>query len=504
MICLDRDWLQEYPQELIGAIAGVAHRFQAGMYVTGGAVRDWLLGRATVDLDITVTADPFGCCRMLAETLGGAFVPLDEEEGVARMVWGAYCIDFAGLREGSSSIEEDLVRRDFTINALAVAVDPGRGTLKKPFTVIDPSDGIRDIQQGIVRVTSATVFDKDPLRLLRAYRFKATLGFVLERKTEELAAAKAGLIRSPAAERISAELHKIMAAPACHEVIAGMARSGLLLEIFPELHHGAGVEQPASHHLDVFDHNLAALFWIERIMADPAEFFPASGRHMTEYLQHGRVAERLKWASLFHDLGKPYAHKIRNSRITFYNHDTRGAELFTEIAGRLRLGREETGQISRFIRHHMWPFHLSNAWSKTGITPRACLRLVKAIDDDLPGLFLLAMADSLAGQGPGKPPAMEEKLARLYNYVRDVYQKSIRPVFEQPRLLTGHDLKEIFGLTPGPVFREIFSGIEDAQVEGKVRTREEAIAWVTVFLETTPPFLGRKGIKELTGRSGKL
>jgi len=131
----------------------------------------------------------------------------------------------------------------------------------------------------------------------------------------------------------------------------------------------------------------------------------------------------------------------------------------------------------------MYPFHLNNVLQKSGITPRACLRLVKAAGDELPGLFLLAMADSLAAQGPLKPTGMEASLARLQQQVSAVYSESVRPVLQGPRLLGGEDLKGL-GLMPGPLFREILDGLEQARVEGEVDDREGALVWVRSFLAT--------------------
>jgi poly(A) polymerase len=130
----------------------------------------------------------------------------------------------------------------------------------------------------------------------------------------------------------------------------------------------------------------------------------------------------------------------------------------------------------------MWPFHLNNARKKTGLTPKAYLRLIKAVRGEFHGLFMVAMADSLAGQGPGKPPAMEKEIAELYNEVGIVFRLNIKPALEK-RLLTGDDLQKIFGLAPGPRFRSIFESLERAQVEGEIRDRDQAIHWMRNYLK---------------------
>jgi poly(A) polymerase len=191
----------------------------------------------------------------------------------------------------------------------------------------------------------------------------------------------------------------------------------------------------------------------------------------------------LKWAALFHDLGKPETHRLVEEKITFYSHDQAGAVIFEAIAERLHWAKDDRHGVAQLIALHMWPFHLSNARLRIGITRKACLRLVKAAGEALPDLFLLAMADSLAGQGAGKPEEMEENLAGLFREVHGVYVEYIQPVLANPPLITGHDLIEAFALEPGPAFKEILDGLVVAQVEGLVADREQALAWVKKFLE---------------------
>lgn len=479
---LDRDWLGQYPSSLLRGLASLAKEFSVQLYVAGGAVRDWLGEKPCRDLDLTVSADGLACARFLARILNGAFVPLDEGEGVARVVWQGYEVDFSSFREGSKTIEEDLARRDFTINSLGVACDPESGGLLPPYRIIDPVGGRGDLAAGLVRANGDFVFRADPLRLLRAYRFVADLDFKFDVETEKRIAAEASLLAGTAMERVSAEFHLIMTSGRAAAAVTRMADNGLLWVIFPELRHGEGMTQPSSHHLDVFAHNIEALRWMEKLLVDPGQGYPDHGAQFVDYLAENRRLGWLNWAALFHDIGKPACHRLRDGRITFYNHDQAGGRFFADIGRRLRRSREEIRQVRRLIELHMWPFHLCNARRKTGITPRACLRLVKAAGDELPGLFLLAMADSLAGAGPEKPEGMEAELAALYSQVDTVYQQSIKPVLENPRLLTGHDLIREFGLPSGKVIGEILQQLEAAQVAGEITSRNEAAAWVRSFL----------------------
>jgi poly(A) polymerase len=480
-------WLRHYPREIRKGLAA-AGRLSPEMYIAGGTVRDLLAGRVPHDLDLTVPVQSLDCARQLARQLAAAFVPLDEEEGVGRVVWRNYTIDFSRFREGTTTIEADLARRDFTVNALAVPLEIMEQDVRSAGRLLDPTGGRQDFARNLIRATSEHIFQADPLRLLRAHRFAATLGFTLEDHLQELIRRDQALLRRSAAERVSSELQLIMASGRAHQELAAMAASGLLWVVFPELEEGVGVAQPASHHLDVFSHGLAALYWMERLQQEFGSYFPGHAEELRAYLAEAPRRSRLKWAALFHDLGKPAAHGIRNDRPTFYGHDRLGAEKFVEIALRLRWSREETTRVARLIELHMWPFHLSNASRKTGITARAILRLVKAAGDELPGLFLLAMADSLAGAGPGKPAGMEESLADLYGRVEAIFRQSIKPVFEQPRLLTGHDLQKLAGLAPGPLIGRLLGELEEAQVAGEVRTRKEAEVWLAAKVKKNIDF----------------
>lgn len=480
-IHLDRNWLHEYPQNVCLALQKLAGRCRE-LYVAGGAVRDWLGGSMATDLDLAVAGDGVAAARLFAAETGGTFVLLDAQEGVARVVVDGLSVDISSFREGTTSIIDDLARRDFSINAMAVAVDPMTGTLLEPFTLLDPLGGAADLEQGVVRAVSAEVFTNDPLRLLRAYRFAARLAFTIEPQTEEWIEAKRNLLARPAPERLRYELDLIMASDRATETFGQMHKTGLLGEILPELLAGVGLEQPASHHLDVFGHNMAALAAIENIIADPAAHFPSHLAQFQDYLAEVEHPLLLKWAALFHDLGKPETRgRKADGRVTFYNHDRAGAKIFRAIANRLRWSKEHRQTVARLIELHMYPFHLSNAMQNTGITPRACLKLLKAAGGELPGIFILAMADSLASQGALRPPAMEDNLMYLYAQVDAVYRESVRPVLTGPPLLTGDDLK-CMGLEPGPVFREILDGLEQAQVAGEIAGREAAIIWVRGFM----------------------
>ncbi|MBU0675416.1 MAG: HDIG domain-containing protein [Proteobacteria bacterium] len=477
---LEQDPLLGYPEIFRKSFAGIIGQ-GTPLFVAGGPVRDWLFGKKANDLDLAVGGNGVEVARYFAGRTGGAFVLLDDEEGVARVVTGGIAVDFAGFREGTTTIQADLRLRDFTINSMAIALSH-EGGLAEPYELIDPLDGLTDLNQKIIRAPSLETFQNDPLRLLRAFRFAGAIGGTIEPRTEVWIRELIPLVTRPSPERIRYELDLIISQDHPDRTFAQLAEMGLLGALFPELRAGEGMDQPSSHHLDVFQHNLAALAAMVKILDGPADYFPNRSADLKEYLSQAGHRSWLKWAALFHDLGKPTTCAIRSDgRTTFYNHDRVGGGIFQQIGSRYRMSREAIRLVRLLIELHMWPFHLNNANQKIGITPKACLRLVKAAGDDLPGLFLLAMADSISAQGPNKPKEMEDNLALLYDHIDQVRREKVMPVLTGPPLVTGHDLKE-FGLQPGPLFRTILEKIEQARVEDQIHDRAEALLWVEQFL----------------------
>jgi poly(A) polymerase len=431
------------------------------------------LGRPAPDLDLAVSGHTLELARSLARDLGGTFVLLDDKERTARVVWRREILDLAEFR--APTLAEDLQARDFTINAMALNLEGILG--KAPPALTDPWGGLDDLARGLIRVVRRENFRDDPLRLLRAYRFAATHGF---RLTPETAAAVSSYLpefAGVAGERVRQELFLLLAAPRAGSVLKEMDRAGLLTRVFPECGDLKGVEQDGFHHLDVFQHSLQTVACLDEVLAAPEHYFAGLAPELRDYLRSPFQESLLKLAALFHDAGKPRVQDRRSDpdRYTFYYHEQVGVEIFTGAAQRLRLSQAETKTVTRLISLHMRPFLLLPAFREGGLTPRALGRLVRAARPHLAGLFALAMADSLAGQGPRKPAGVEDVLAGLADAACRFLKERLEPQERQPRLLTGHDLIEVLGLEPGPSFRQILTAVEEAQWEGSVNTRQEAL-----------------------------
>lgn len=472
-----------------GALAGrrslqvlqeLAAAKQARVYLVGGSVRELALGRTAPDLDLAVSEQTLELARSLAAALQGTFVLLDEGERTARVVCQGEILDLAGFR--APGLEGDLGGRDFTINAVALSLDAILGLA--PLRIIDPLGGLEDLARGLIRMVTPGNLAADPLRLLRAYRFAATHGLGLTPETEAAIADLARQFARVAGERVHQELFLLLGAPRAAPILERMDRVGLLTQIFPELEELKGVDQDGYHHLDVFHHSLAAVRHLEEVLAEPRRYFREMAAALAAAWEPPRPA-LLKLAALFHDAGKPRVRERRRDpeRYTFYYHEQVGLEIFAGVAQRLRMSSAEAKAVATLIRLHMRPFLLLPAFRRRELSLRALGRMVRAGRAELPGLFALALADSLAGQGPLKPWDAEAVLADLADAALRFQKERLEPQESLPRLLTGNDLVKEFGLEPGPLFRSLLTAVQEAQWEGMVRNREEALGLVRRLLE---------------------
>jgi len=475
-------FFSHYPESVLQTLNESCRSRGMTIYLVGGALRDLLMNVVSVDLDFAVNSGAAALVEDVRSRLGkGSVVILGEEANdAARLVLDELSMDVSGFRKGAKTIEADLVKRDFTINSLAVSLDDLLEP-EKDVEIIDPYGGFRDLTIGVVRACPGC-FDDDPLRLLRAYRFGAQLGFYIDDKTAALIKEKSSLIKNVAAERISFELDLIMATSRAHHSFEAMIESTLLFNLMPELYDGQQVEQPPFHHLDVMDHNLAVLDGVERIVDQPGLYFPGSTALIAACIQDRQTLVALKWAALLHDIGKPAARKVAGEdeqRITFYSHDEQGALIVRQIGERWKWSRRKNDRIAALVAMHMHPFHLNNvAQNGETISKKAMLKICKRAGDDLCSLFILAMADSLAGQGPDRPADIEEQVEQLFAEIVRFKKETLEPVVSGPKLLTGHDLLDTFGLEPGPEVGRLLDAVETAAVEGLIRTREDALVWI--------------------------
>lgn len=448
----------------------------------GGVVRDAMLGRPLHDLDFAVAGDGLSLARRLADELKGAFVALDAERLVGRVVvrWEGQqlFVDLAALR-GEDGIEADLWLRDFTINAMAVG--PAGGTL------IDPTGGAADVQARLVRAVSDRVFQDDPLRMLRAVRLAGQLGFQIEAETLALIRRDAARIVEPAAERVREELLALLAPAAAAERVRLLEKLGLLVHLLPELLLGQGVTQPPPHILDVYEHHLAVLAAVEGLLAPPPHSAPnlwAEGAalapwreqmaaHLSVEVSHGQPRWLLlKLAALLHDVGKPATRSVdEDGRIHFYGHETVGAEIVRTILRRLKMAQKSIGWVERLVANHLRPLHLTQR-----LPPRrkTIYRYFRATGDAGPDVVLLSIADQrgkVFAEDRAEVIAVGQQLLAAYF---DEYEDLVAV---QP-LLSGREIIGLTGIEPGPLVGELIERLKEAQASGHVRDREGAVRYL--------------------------
>jgi poly(A) polymerase len=437
-------------------------------WLAGGCVRDLLLGCEPKDFDVATSATPDVVLKMFPRTfaVGAHFGVVlvcisggDTEfaEGTSGSADERLVIEVATFRSDgaysdgrrpdavryTTSAQEDVQRRDFTINGLLL--DPLRLTGDLRSLVIDHVGGLSDLESGVVRTIGRAElrFEEDHLRMLRGVRFAARLGFSLE---DDTARAMRGLAEKTALvsrERVRDELTKMLTEGQARRAFELLDETGLLAEVLPEITRMKGVEQPAQFHPegDVWVHTLGLLAQLE------------AGVPLT-----------LAWGALLHDVGKPATFR-RAERIRFDGHVEVGVAISAEICRRFRFSNEETRQILALVENHM---RFGDAPKMKASTLKRFFRL-----EEFPQHLALHRMDCLAGSGN----------LDHWNFVRERYlalpEESVRP----QRLISGRELIAA-GYQPGAIFKEILHTVEDAQLEGQIGTAEEALRLVRALYPT--------------------
>lgn len=456
-------------------------------YLVGGFVRDTLLKRETEDIDIAVSSDALEVASSVAELFGGKYILLDKENGVGRVILTSKAkqleLDFTTLKD---SIEADLAERDFTIDAMAVFLRQWKET--PDVELIDPSHGQNDIKRSIIRSVKETAFGADPVRLLRGVRLAAELGFSIEKETQAQICRYSHLIASVAGERIREELLRILALPRAGSHVDYLDELGLLTAIIPEMELTKGVEQPVVHYWDVFQHSVQVVVAVDFLLRQGEwkhineailKFVPWSARisnYFKQEVSHGStIGSLMKLAALLHDIGKPETKAVdTGGRTRFLGHATSGAEKVVEILERLRLSKREIGLVELMVKHHMRPTQMSSDGLPSN---RAIYRFFRDTGDAGIAVLFLSLADHLATRGPNLALDHWKEHAQMVYYVlKQRFQK--QNVIVPPKLVDGHDLINLFGLSPGPDIGKLLEMVREAQAAGELSTREQALSYI--------------------------
>lgn len=441
-------------------------------FLVGGAVRDALLGREVADLDVAVPAGALDLARRLADRLGGAVVPLDDERGTARVLSPAGRMDLADFR--APTLAEDLAGRDFTVNALAVPLRPLLSRGRAP--VVDPTGGLADLRARRLRLAGPRALDDDPVRALRAVRLEQALGLRLVPASARAVRAAAPAIARVSAERRRDEFLAWLALPWAAAALRRADRLGLLGALLPEVEPMRRTRQPPPHRFDVLEHSLRAVAGADLVVSRPVALVPLGeelAAHLGQVLAGGVTrGQILKLGALLHDVAKPDTRVVRGRRVHFFGHDVQGAERARAVGDRLRLPGAVTERLARLVRHHLRPMHLAAAGA---LTPRARWRFYRDLGPDTRDLLLLALVDAAAVRGVS--PLRLWPRAHLLRALLAGWSEQARAA-EAPPLVRGHDVMARYGLGPGPLVGRLLEQAREAQDLGLVRTREEALAFL--------------------------
>ncbi len=428
------------------------------IYLVGGAIRDVLLNHTPCDFDFAVYGSGIDFARKFSKKIKASFVLLSQEDDSARIVISnkqpdnkQIIFDFNGL--GNKSIDYDLQRRDFTINALAI-------DLKHPNRIIDNFSGLRHLKQKKIVLTSNLSLTNDPLRILRAFRLALELNFSVDKKI--LSLAKMLNITGTAPERISYELLRIAECPKSFAYIKILYQTGLMNQLFP-------LAKKFFADKDLFKHSLRTYKMLESILHKKS-FFNQFAQEFDAYLSAIPFRRALlKLAGLFHDVAKPHTQfETEEGDVHFYGHDNLGAKIVQRIAyENLRLSRKQTAMLKTLVSYHMRLHLLATAPT---LTDRAIRRFFRDLGEEYFGLMLLTYADGYATAR--RTEHLEKTIIRMMNLKKaDESKRKIK------RLVTGDDLITL-GYKPGPIFKTILQELEDLQLEGKITNKQEGLEYV--------------------------
>ena len=428
----------------------VAKEQNLSCYLVGGYVRDILLNRKSTDIDIMVEGDALAYAKILGKKIGVPKIVEFEEFGTARIPYDKFEIEVSSARSESytkdsrnpkiefSTFKDDMSRRDFTVNAIASSIHPDSfGELHDPFS------GIKDLHKGLIitPLDPDTTFDDDPLRMLRAIRFSAQLGFDIAPNLLDSISRMKERMKIISWERITQELIKILSTKKPSIGFYALRDTGLLDIILPEFSIMQGVEiKNNMSHKDVFIHTL-------QVIDNAAE--------LSDKME-------IRFAALVHDIAKPQTKRFINGKgWTYHAHEVVGIHLMRKLSKRMKLSNELTDYLCKLIKLHLRPISLA----MKGVTDSAIRRLIVEAGDDIDDLMVLCRAD-ITTKNKHKIKKYLNNFARVEELVKNVRLRDELRAFQSP--VRGKEIMEKFNLSPGKDVGKIKKAIEDAILDGEI------------------------------------
>ena len=447
-------------------LSKITEKFDNQIFLVGGAVRDYYMGLESTDRDIIVMdEDAREFALKLKDLFDATFVPLDEENKIYRLVLPDKINYIDVTNPAGNSIEKDLMRRDLTINAIAVNIRTG--------DVIDISGGVTDIKNKCINYVNELNFVDDPLRLLRVYRFQALYGFQLAPETINAVCKYSDLIHKPAVERINYEILKLFSGQYAHVALENMNKTWLLEEIFPFVKELKQVPPNAHHHLDLFHHSIETVKQIQNLYNESSDVIKEHLNRI-DFGGFSRLAH-LKLAGFMHDIGKFSTWTIEEGKHRFIKHDDVGAKMSVKILKDLHFSNKQIDYISSMIKYHIYPSHVMTS---PQITEKIMMRYVRKMDINSIDAIILAQADRLSARGPEITDEIVERNITSLNMLLRFYLEARETLKPLPKLLDGNDVMKILNIKPSKKLGEIMEALHEAQISGDVMTRDHAVEFV--------------------------
>ncbi|GBD19799.1 CCA-adding enzyme [bacterium HR28] len=450
---LDSSVLERLPpplHDINDRLARVFSRTGHELYLVGGVVRDLLLGRPVTDLDYTTSAHPEETKRLGLEAGADSIYTVGEAFGTIGLVFAGVTVEITTYRTEwyptpdrrpavrfGTSLREDLARRDFTVNAMAVHAVTGE--------LIDPFGGLRDLERRILRAVGdpRERFREDPLRMLRAARFAAQLGFDVELETRAAICELAAELQRVSVERIALELNRLLLSPEPDRGLELLRQTGLLPYVLPEL-------VPLAE--DIADRRHKDIW-----------------RHTLQVVRQSPPRLAVRWAALLHDAAKPMTRTIdERGEVHFFGHEIEGAHLARKALRRLRQEKALIERVARLVELHLRPAAYDETW-----TDSAVRRLMVEAGDLLDDLLDLVAADVTSARAARRREAAA-RIARLRAHIRRLEEEAALAQIKSP--LDGHELMAIFGLPPGRWIAEVKNYLRELVIEGQLAPGDKETA----------------------------
>ena len=470
-------------RQAINLLASYGRSTGIGIHLFGGFVRDVVIGAVPKDVDVRMDVPDIGsAANRFVEWLGGRCAGVYSNPHVVavrvRTAAGEVALDLT--RQEGHTIDKDSLIHDLTVNSLAVSVHDV--ALGRPARVVGPRSGLRDVSDGVIRMTYKESFNDDPVRVLRALRFSHQLGYRIDPRTMAAAKAAAPMLRDAPGERIRAELAKLLPVRPYGAAVALMEEAGALDAVFPELQACRGVTQPSNYHVhDVYGHLVATVGELDRMEGEfDLDFGPEVEAYFDEPVGDGLTRRQLMpFAALLHDIGKPETASVRpDGNPQFLDHEVVGAHAVSSICKRLRFSGAARDFLVSVVRHHMRPWSISPAGRIP--TPKAVRKFYQRAGDTAVAVLVLHLADLRGSRvymlTPEEWDARVAFVRRMIDWVQELGRKMTLLAAEPP-LLNGHDLMGM-GVPQGPEVGRLLRLVVDAREEGAISSREEAVGLV--------------------------